>query len=127
MNISEIKTIGYCCILGTIFVAIDMLSFKEQILCTKYSNTVFVDLNLALELYSSIISQFTYSLFTGIPTTVVGGFICENFVLIQELSRQISNKIKGNDKNAIVTNVLFCIALSTIIFSVVSLILTRFK
>ncbi|KAG0418817.1 hypothetical protein EQH57_0652 [Dictyocoela roeselum] len=123
MLIQKLKRVGTCTSLAIILIAVDIICFSN--LPMKIGNTVHQTLNMAIYIYSSILSQIIYNTFTKINTSVICGPIVENYSNIESLIKNINEQLETDDVKTIFTNAAACIFLTTILFAVISIILSK--
>ncbi|EPR77947.1 hypothetical protein SLOPH_1916 [Spraguea lophii 42_110] len=112
------------CFLGMILTLLDVLSYGRNI----YGNTgnpELENMGIAIFIYTTIIAQISYNIFTSIESGVVAGFICENTTLLSSLFLYCSSF--SDDIEVIHTNFYICRILSVLLFSMISISLKAFK
>ncbi|KAG0435119.1 hypothetical protein DMUE_4874 [Dictyocoela muelleri] len=123
MNLQKIKVIGYSSLLAIILITVDIICFSRSPF--KIGDKDYQNLNMALYIYSAILSQITYNMFSNINTAIISGPIVENFQNINDLIKNIQKQLKTDDENMIISNTFMCLTVVTLLFGIMSILLSK--
>lgn len=101
---------------------IDITAFGGGMM-TADNKSELSSVSMLLTFLSLILSQINYNLFSRVPVAICAGPVLEATTLIRKLCTGISNKVS---KEEMIINCLVAIAISTILFGIISIIFSIF-
>lgn len=105
--------------LGLLFTLLDCVSFGK-LLIPEHE-----DLSMFIFIYAAIVSQFLFTFFSSIQTGMLSGAILENIVIIKTIYENLKTQCQDDTKTVQAT--LLCIFMSTLLFSLLSHFVVKFK
>lgn len=112
---------GSC--LALILLAVDTICYSN--LPIKIGSKSYTDLNMALYIYSSFISQIIYNLSSKMKTAIITGPIVENFLNFEFLIQKLIETCGDENEKVITTNAMVCMFLTAIFFGAASIAISK--
>ncbi|KAG0436869.1 hypothetical protein DMUE_4003 [Dictyocoela muelleri] len=119
----NLKKLIACSCLSLIFLAVDTICYSS--LPIKIGKKSYTELNMLLYIFSSFISQISCNLCSKMKTACITGPIVVNFTNFEFLIKNITKTIELRSENAIITNTMACMFITSFLFAISSIILSK--